>query len=48
MAKNVISILQWAGHAIRMEEHRITNEAPQQTIHSNRRVGKPVQDGKME
>ena len=32
--------LQWAGH-IRMVEHRIPKKALQQTIHSNRRVGKP-------
>jgi hypothetical protein len=33
--------LQWAGHVIRMAEHRTPNKALQQTIHSNRKIGKP-------
>jgi hypothetical protein len=33
--------LQWAEHVIRRVEHRTPKRALQQTIHSNRRVGKP-------
>jgi hypothetical protein len=33
--------LQWAGHVIRTEENRMPKKALQQTIHGNRRVGKP-------
>ena len=33
--------MQWAGHVLRMEDHRIPKKALQQTIHSKRRVGKP-------
>ena len=32
--------LQWAGHVIRMEEHRIPEKALQQTVHCKRRIGK--------
>jgi hypothetical protein len=33
--------LHWAGHVIRMEKHCIPKKALQQTIYSNRRIGKP-------
>ena len=33
--------LQWAGHVIRVEEHRIRKKAQQQTVHCKRRMGKP-------
>jgi len=37
--------LQWAGHAVGMEEHCMPKKALQQIIHSKKKVGK---DGKME
>jgi hypothetical protein len=32
--------LQWAGHVIKMAEHRVPKKVLQQQIHCNRRIGK--------